>query len=109
MKADDLQKSLERSIDVFAEVEHRRWAHWQQYMHSHCTRLGDGSLVIPAELAARWQTQLETPYEALTEREKESDREQVRKYFPLLRKILIERSQLKRSALTCGSNLERGL
>jgi hypothetical protein len=88
VKADILQITLERSIDQFAEVEHQRWAHWQQYMHSHCTRLDDGSLVIPPELAARWQTQIETPYHALTEREKESDRDQVRKYFPILGKIL---------------------
>ena len=88
MKEEHLQNTLERSIDLFAEVEHQRWAHWQQYMHSHCTRLEDGSLVIPPGLVARWQSQIETPYQALTEREKESDREQVRKYFPLLGKIL---------------------
>ena len=88
MKEERVQIALERSIDLFAEVEHQRWAHWQQYLHSHCTRLEDGSLVIPPELAARWQSQIETPYQALTEREKESDREQVRKYIPLLGKIL---------------------
>ncbi len=88
MTTDDFQGTLERSIDRFAEVEHQRWAHWQQYMHSHCKRLDDGSLVIPPDLASRWQIQIETPYEALSEREKESDREQVRRYFPLLREII---------------------
>lgn len=88
MTADDLEETLEHAIDRFAEVEHQRWAHWQQYMYSHCKRLEDGSLVIPPDLASRWQIQIETPYGALTEREKESDREQVRKYFPLLREII---------------------
>jgi hypothetical protein len=86
--ADDLQRTLEGAIDRLAEVEHQRWAHWQEYMHSQCKRLQDGSLVIPPDLASRWKMQIETPYEALTEREKESDREQVRRYFPLLREVL---------------------
>ena len=88
MKADDVQMAVERSIDLFAQIEHERWAHWQRYMHSHCTRLEDGSLVIPPELAARWETQIETPFQTLTELEKESDREQVRRYLPVLRKVL---------------------
>lgn len=90
MTDQDFQAALERSIDRFADVEHQRWVHWQRYMHSHCKQLEDGSLVIPRDLASRWQAQIETPYEGLAEREKESDREQVRKYFPLLQEILRE-------------------
>jgi hypothetical protein len=41
-------------------------------------------LVIPAELAARWEAQIETRYVQLTEREKASDREQVRRYLPVI-------------------------
>jgi hypothetical protein len=39
-------------------------------------------LTIPAELVARWTDQLSTPYAELSEQEKESDREQVRRYLP---------------------------
>ncbi|OBH03496.1 hypothetical protein A5695_10300 [Mycobacterium sp. E1747] len=63
---------------------YERWAHWQRYVHDHCVRQQDGSLVIPAELAARWEAQIETPYVGLTEREKDSDREQVRRYLPVI-------------------------
>ena len=60
------------------------WSHWQRYLHSTCERTDDGSLVIPAHLVERWETQMDTPYSALSEEEKESDREQVRRYLPII-------------------------
>jgi len=71
-------------LERLATVEHQRWAHWQQYLHARCRRTEDGSLVIPPELAKRWATQIATPYAELTDAEKESDREQVRRYLPIL-------------------------
>lgn len=76
------------TVEQLAAIEHERWAHWQQYVHDQCERQEDGSLVIPAELAARWQAQIETPYAELTEREKDSDREQVRRYLPVVVGVL---------------------
>ena len=90
MKGKKLTETLEREIDRFAEVEHQRWAHWQTYVHSQCQFLEDGSLRIPSEVVSRWQKQIATPYASLSEREKESDREQVRKYFPLLEQVLAD-------------------
>ncbi|GCB01567.1 hypothetical protein [Mycolicibacterium sp. NCC-Tsukiji] len=83
---DAIRKVLESEqlVDELAAVEHERWAHWQRYVHDHCERQRDGSLVIPAELAARWEAQIETPYVGLSEREKDSDREQVRRYLPVI-------------------------
>ena len=71
-------------VEQLAAIEHERWAHWQRYVHDQCERQDDGSLVIPAELATRWQAQIETPYAQLSEREKDSDREQVRRYLPVV-------------------------
>jgi len=71
-------------LDRLAAVEHERWSHWQRYLHSQCEPRPDGSLVIPPELAARWTVQAETPYAALSEEERESDREQVRRYLPVI-------------------------
>ena len=76
-----LRESL---TDKLAEVEHERWSHWQRYMHSKGTRLRDGSLLLPAELVERWDHQIGTKFKDLTEDEKESDREQVRKYLPVI-------------------------
>lgn len=71
-------------MERLAAIEHDRWAHWQQYMHSRCTVGPDGSLTIPAELVERWSVQMSTPYEELPEEQRESDREQVRRYLPVL-------------------------
>lgn len=72
----------EQTVERLAAIEHERWAHWQQFVHDQCDRQEDGTLLVPAELAARWQAQIETPYAELSEQERESDREQVRRYLP---------------------------
>ena len=85
MKADSLQKELDGLLETFASVEHERWSHWQRYLHSKCVPQGnDGALLIPAEFVKCWEKQFATPYSELTNEEKESDREQVRKYLPLI-------------------------
>lgn len=91
MAADpDVQAILENEalVDSLAAVEHERWAHWQQYLHDQCQRTEDGSLVIPVELVKRWSTQIATPFPRLSEEERESDRDQVRRYLPLIVKEL---------------------
>ncbi|WP_328224018.1 hypothetical protein OG272_33505 [Streptomyces sp. NBC_00104] len=75
-------------VEELANVEHERWAHWQRYLHSKCVRDDDGSLTIPAELVRRWELQMNTPYSELSEEEKESDREQVRRYLPIVSRML---------------------
>ena len=71
-------------IEELAAIEHARWAHWQKYVHSQCERLPDGRLAIPCHLVERWEKQIETPYDDLSEKEKDSDREQVEKVLPIL-------------------------
>ena len=87
MKDKALLENLERDIDAFAAIEHERWSHWQEYLHSKCAKQPDGSLVIPAELACRWDAQMKKTFDKLSFEEQESDREQVRKYFPLLKSL----------------------
>mgnify|MGYP001341674357 CR=1 FL=1 len=81
---DRIREILESNeiVERLAAMEHERWAHWQRYVHDHCEHREDGSLVIPPDLAARWQVQIETPYAELNEHEQESDREQVRAFMP---------------------------
>ena len=74
-------------LEKLSAIEHDRWAHWQRYLHSKCERRPDGSLLIPAELADRWAAQFDTPYSELSELEKEGDREQVRRYLPVILKL----------------------
>lgn len=81
-------KSFEPLLEELAAIEHQRWAHWQKYVHEKAQRQPDGSLVLPADLVERWERQLRTSYQDLTNEEKDSDREQVRKYLPILERWL---------------------
>ncbi|WP_313244444.1 hypothetical protein [Stenotrophomonas rhizophila] len=72
--------------EELAAIEHERWAHWQSYMHSKCHRQEGlpGALVIPAELVDKWERQAGLAFSELNEDERESDREQVDRYLPLI-------------------------
>lgn len=71
-------------VEELAYAEHERWSHWQRYLHEQCIPGADGSLTIPAHLVRRWTTQMNTPYTQLSEKEKDSDREQVNRYLPII-------------------------
>jgi hypothetical protein len=92
MEAHRLREKLDQLLETLAAIEHERWSHWQRYMHSKCVPQGDdGALLIPADLVRQWEHQIATPYSQLSEKEKESDREQVRKYLPLMVDALCKR------------------
>lgn len=91
-------------MEKLADIEHQRWSDWQKWVHSKCVKasLKDGHLeskeygeayFIPPILYDRWERQIKTPYSELSEKEKESDREQVRRYLPLLKSSLQEQRQ----------------
>ncbi len=84
MTRTEAENVLAALIEDFAAIEHERWAHWQRYMHDKGERLPDGSLVLPADLVRHWDAQIATHYPDLSESEKVSDREQVRRYLPLI-------------------------
>ena len=75
-------------LDQLADIEHERWAHWQRFVHDNCQEQEDGSFVIPADMVHRWERQIKTPYSQLTEAERESDIEQVKRYLPTVIKVL---------------------
>ncbi len=93
MRKEMLDRILNDLVDELAAIEHERWAHWQRYMHEHGSRQADGSLILPAELVARWDRQIAVPYAELADSEKESDREQVGRYLPLIAKRLSDALQ----------------
>lgn len=84
MKRLDVGSVLETLVEQLASIEHERWAHWQRYMHDKGERRPDGSLVLPAELVRHWDAQIATQYADMNEGEKTSDREQVRRYLPVI-------------------------
>jgi len=86
-------------FEELAALEHVRWAHWQRYLHDQCRKADDGALIIPARLVERWERQIACRYDEMTEVERESDRQQVQRYFPVIQQFFEE--WLKR----CGNNL----
>ena len=56
-------------LEALANLEHERWTGWMHWMFDNWTK----------ENIARWKRQMQTPYNQLSEREKESDRREVRK------------------------------
>lgn len=68
----------------FAREIHNIWSHWTQYMFQvELVDIGD-SYRLSNKTAERWQRQMDTPYSELTETEKDSDRKQVEKLWPLI-------------------------
>lgn len=68
--------------EKLAAIEHERWADWQKWVHK-VLREANPSPEI-GDILERWDRQIETPYEKLSEKEKDSDREQVDRYWQLI-------------------------
>ena len=90
MTRTEIQAALEAIVEDLAAQEHARWAHWQRYMHEQGEPSADGALILPAELVQRWESQIGRSYAELSDAEKESDREQVRRYLPAIVAALAE-------------------
>ena len=75
---------MDELFEKLANIEHKRWSHWQKYLHSKCEKDKNGNLIIPAEYVKSLERQIDTPYSELTEREKDMDRQEVRKYWDLI-------------------------
>jgi hypothetical protein len=69
-----------------AAVQHVIWSNWMKHLFSVSTYNPDGTVTIPADKVKRWQRQIRTPYDALTESEMESDRQQADKVLAVLDK-----------------------
>lgn len=72
-------------VEPLADLEHEQWSGWHRYVLALSHRNPDGSVLIPAGLAARWERQMNTPYAELPDDEQESDRIEARRVLALLR------------------------
>jgi len=72
-------------MEKLADIEHQRWSDWQSYVHSKCKRDAEGNLIIPAELVKHWEYQISTSYANLSEEDKQKDRDQVMRYWDLIK------------------------
>lgn len=95
--------SKDELIERLAAIEHERWAHWQAYLHSRGMREpGTRKLILDYDWIERWERQIATAYADLSEREKQSDREQVMRYWPHIVEFVAE--WIEEQDWSCGEN-----
>lgn len=72
-------------FEKLAAIEHERWADWQRYVHSKCMpSADDGIWQIGENFIKHWEKEIATPYSELSEAQKNSDRDQVLRYWKLI-------------------------
>ena len=76
-------KTANPTFEKLAEIEHERWADWQAYVHSKMFKDGE-YMCLSVPNFERWERQIKTPYAELSEEEKDSDRDQVVRYWDLI-------------------------
>jgi uncharacterized protein YecT (DUF1311 family) len=78
------EASLQGLREKLAAIEHERWSDWQKWVHNCGVKHPNGDITLKAVDVNRWDEQINTPYKDLTENEKDSDRDQVDRYWPLV-------------------------
>ena len=87
----NLNKEQIELMEKLADIEHARWSDWQKYLHTKCIKQRthvqalEGDLIITKKDKEHWERQIKTDYKNLSEAEKDSDREQVMRYFNLIK------------------------
>jgi len=61
-------------IEALAKYAHESWSGWMVYLFDKCVMNEDGSATLPKDSVDRWQRQMNTSYQELSENEKKSDR-----------------------------------
>lgn len=87
MNKDDKAELREK----LAAIEHERWSDWQRYCHSRLKKIianihgekVEGMLMTPSDYL-HWEEQIAADYNELSEKEKQSDRDQVDRYWNLI-------------------------
>ena len=70
-------------IEELADLEHKQWAHWTSYFIKQLEKTENNPLRRKA-LINCWKSEIKTPYNSLSEKEKESDRVWARKTIKII-------------------------
>ncbi len=70
--------------ETLAAVQHEIWSQWMKHLFSSCVETKKRSIYLDLTQVERWKRQMNTPYEDLTEKEKDLDREQAAKILTVL-------------------------
>ena len=92
--------NIEEFREKLAALCHDQWAHWMSYLFSKCHNefkevdeftgryAKTEQLIIPKWAVDQWKYQTQTPYSKLSEKEKESNREQADKFLEVINDFL---------------------
>lgn len=68
-------------VEMMADAQHEIWSHWMEYMFTKGTFNEDGTWTMPAWAVERWSRQMKTPYQDLSDKEKQSDRDVIAEFM----------------------------
>ena len=74
--------------EELADLAHKQWSGWMEYLFSKGTKNEDGSFTITAWAVERWERQVNTDYKDLSESEKDSDRKEADKFIDVFENYL---------------------
>jgi len=80
--------------EKLSDYAHRAWSNWMKYVFLNCNLHFVGGipiLIMDSSKEERWKRQIETPYEQLSEEEKESDRIQAREISKIFKQYIKEK------------------
>jgi hypothetical protein len=91
---EEIEKEL---YEKLAEIEHERWADWQKYLHSKLRPAEDkrNYMIMFMDDYNHWERQINTNYSDLSEEEKNSDRQQVDRYWNYISSLISKLKKLK--------------
>lgn len=76
--------------EALADLCHKQWSGWMEYLFSKGTFNEDGTWTMPQWAVDRWQRQMNTSYSDLSEPEQESDRRQADKFIEVVDTFVYE-------------------
>ena len=77
------EQELDR--EAIAATVHEIWIHWMEYLYSKGRTMPSGDFIIDFDDYFHWMQQMEKSYHSLSEREKESDRDQADKIIAIIK------------------------
>ena len=77
--------------EKLANIEHQRWSDWQSWCHKILRENCPSEQM--EKVLEKWDKQIATSYENLTEKEKDSDREQVFRYLPIVEDFVLQKQR----------------
>lgn len=82
---EERERQLDPLREELAELCHEQWSNWMRYLFSKGTIHEDGTWTMPQWAVERWQHQMATDYEHLSEDEQNSDRVEANKFLEVVR------------------------